>query len=269
MPVAISPMENTSSSSYPVYSSAAPSAAAMYLLKQQGCSTVVFAAPQNAQSAGNYAAYAQPVAKNLTIKTALVAYPESTTNYAAVAQQIADAGSCVIFGGGAQDTAALVTALGQTGKKFTMVPLSTLSFPQSTLTQLGSKANGLKVLSPFYYPSTKQPAVTAAVREIQAIDSSAPVDDAALNAYAAVLTFAQAADLVKGPLTGTAVAQVLSSPSTVINTGIYPAEDFAKDADFFPPAPRVAGATFIPYAARNGVWVQDGAPVDLVGKLGF
>jgi ABC-type branched-subunit amino acid transport system substrate-binding protein len=269
LPVAISDMEVTSKLSFPIMSSASPAGAGMYLLKQEGCKTVVFAATQNAQSQASFTNYAQPVAKGIHIKTTFVPYATSTTDYTSVAQQIANEGSCVIFGGGAQDTAALVTALEQTGKKFTYLPLSTIAFPQSTLTQLGSKANGVKVLSTFYFPSTKKPVVTQAVSEIRAINSSVPIDDTALNSYAAVLTFVQAADKVKGPLTGKAVAQVLQSPDTTIDTGIFPPTSFAKDADFFPPAPRVAGAQFIPYVAQNGTYVQDGAPIDLVGKLGF
>jgi hypothetical protein len=39
---------------------------------------------------------------------------------------------------------------------------------------------------------------------------------------------------------------------------------------FFPPAPRVAGAAFIPYVADNGSYVQDGSPIDLTkAKLGL
>jgi ABC-type branched-subunit amino acid transport system substrate-binding protein len=263
LPVAISDMEVNSSLSFPIMSSASPAGAGMYLLKQDGCKTVVFTATQNAQSQASFQNYAQPVAKGIGIKTTFVSYATSTTDYTSVAQQIANAGNCVIFGGGAQDTAALVTALEQTGKKFTYLPLSTIAFPQSTLTQLGSKANGVKVLSTFYFPSTNKPVVTQAVNEIKAINSSVPIDDTALNSYAAVLTFVQAADQVKGTLTGEAVAQVLESPSTIINTGIYPPTDFSKDAGFFPPAPRVAGANFIPYVADNGTYVEDGSPIDL------
>jgi ABC-type branched-subunit amino acid transport system substrate-binding protein len=270
LPVAISDMEVSNDLSFPIMSSASPAGAGMYLLKQDGCTTVVFTATQNAQSQASFTNFALPVAKGIGIKTTFVPYATSTTDYTSVAQQIANEGSCVIFGGGAQDTAALVTALQQTGKKFTELPLSTIAFPQSTLTQLGSKANGVKVLSTFYFPSTNKPVVTQAVNEIKAINSSVPIDDTALNSYAAVLTFVQAADQVKGALTGEAVAQVLESPGTVINTGIFPPTNFSKDADFFPPAPRVAGAAFIPYVADNGSYVQDGSPIDLTkAKLGL
>lgn len=269
MPVAISPMENNSADSFPIMSSATPAGAAMLSLEQQGCKNVVFAAPDNAQSQYAFDTFAKPVADNLGITTNAVLYAADTTDYTSVAARVADAGNCVVYGGGPQDSSALFLALSQTGGKFINMALSTIAFPEAVLPQLGDAGDGIQVMSTFFYPSTGNATTEQLVSDIQAIDPKTSIDETAFNAYAAVLTFAQAAAMVEGEITGKAVAAVLSTEGNVIDTGIYAKTDFATAAGFFPPAPRVAGSVFQPYVSKGGIYVENGKPLDLQGNLGF
>ena len=269
MPVAISPLENNSPDSFPIMSSATPAGAAMLSLKEQGCTDVVFAATDNAQSQYAFATFAEPVAKNLGLNVAAVLYAADTTDYTSVAARVADAGDCVVYGGGPQDSSALVTALSQTGGEFINMALSTIAFPEVVLEGLGAAGEGIQVLSTFNYPSTGNEATAQLVADIQAIDPATAIDETAFNSYAAVLTFAQAAAKVDGEITGAAVALVLSTKGNEIETGIYAKTDFATAAGFFPPAPRVAGDVFQPYISKGGVYVKNGDPLSLKGNLGF
>lgn len=269
LPVAISPREAGSKVSFPVMSAATPIAAILLALKSQNCSSVVGAASENAQSEATYETYQKPVAAKLGLRTSTVFYPPTTTDFSSVAARVQDAGNCVVYQGGAQDTAAIVTALAQSGSKIKQVALSTIAVPESTLAQLGKAGNGIQTYAPLYFPSTNKPAVTKAVENMRADDKSVVIDDTALNSYAAVLTFADAAKKLSGNITGTALIDELSKPGTTIDTGMYAPTDFAKDAGFFPLLPRVAGSVFQPYVAKDGRWVPDGDTIDLEGNLGF
>ncbi|MCU1480987.1 MAG: hypothetical protein JWQ19_1773 [Subtercola sp.] len=270
LPVAISGKEVSSTVSFPIMASATPIAADLYALKQaNSCNTIVGAASQNAQSQASYENYEVPVAKNLGLTTDTVFYPPTTTDFSSVAAQVTAKGDCVVYQGGAQDTAAIVTAIGQSGVKMTQVAISTIALPTQTLSQLGTTGDGVLVYAPMYYPSTNKPQVTQAVTNMQAVDSGVIIDDTALNSYAAVLTFADAAMKLTGDITGQALVTELNTPGTTIDTGMYAPTDFAKDAGFFPPAPRVAGATYLPYISKNGQWETNGDPIQLAGNLGF
>lgn len=269
MPIAISQLEVESDMTFAVMGAGAPSGVGMYLLEQQGCESVVMAATDNPQAHAGWEFYGSPVAQNLGMPAEMITYPLDETNFSAVAQQIADKTNCVIYGGGATDSAALITALQQIKPGMKHMPLSTVAFPESTLAQLGDNTEGILVPSTFYFPSTGEEAVTTAVEEMRAIDPNVSIDDPSLNAYSAVLTFAQAADKVDGELTGKAIAAVLADPSTTIDVGMFPAVNFSETFGFFPPTPRVAGSTFITYKAEGGQYVQDGDPVDVSGLLGF
>ena len=268
LPAAVSAKEFSSDISFPVMSAQAPTAAALLALKKQGCRTVIATASQNAQSDAAYATFEVPLAKRIGVKTAKVYYPPTTTDFSSVAARIRDAGDCVVFHGGSQDTAALVTAIAQTGADLKQVALSTIAVPTSTLVQLKGGADGMQVFAPLYYPSTKKPAVTKAVGAIKAQDDSATIDDTALNAYAAVLTFAAVAADVPGDLTGPAMIKQLRTPGKTIDTGMYAPTDFSADAGFWSDLPRVAGHTFQSYVAKGGEWVPEGDPIELKGRLG-
>lgn len=268
-PIAISQLEVESDMTFAVMGAGAPSGVGMFLLEQQGCESVVMAATDNPQAHAGWEFYGSPVAQNLGMPAEMITYPIDETNFSAVAQQIADKTNCVIYGGGATDSAALITSLQQIKPGMKHMPLSTIAFPESTLAQLGDNTEGILVPSTFYFPSTGEEAVVTAVEEMRAIDSNVSIDDPALNAYSAVLTFALAADQVEGDITGAAIAAVLSDPATTIDTGMFPTINFSETFGFFPPTPRVAGSVFLTYKAEGGQYVQDGEPVDVSGLLGF
>ncbi|MDX2377545.1 ABC transporter substrate-binding protein [Microbacterium sp. LRZ72] len=266
---AISNLEGTSDVSFSLMSAGTPSGAAIYLLKEQGCESVVFTAPENPQAQAGWDAYTKPIADNLDIPGELLLYPANETNFSAVAQQIVDAGDCVIYAGGPPDTVALITAIKQIDPDYVGMPLSTIAFPESTLAQLGSLADGIRVPSTFFAPSTGQEDSVLAASEMKEIDPNVTIDDTALNAYASVIAFAQAASDVTGDVTGESIIEVLNDPSTTIETGLAPPVNFAEDLGFFPALPRVAGSVYVVYKAEDGKFVQDGEPIDVNGKLGF
>ncbi|WP_345067881.1 ABC transporter substrate-binding protein [Leifsonia kafniensis] len=268
--VAIGAMDSTSEHSFPVMTAGTPMAPILTWLKDKDCGTITLAAPESAQATQSFKAYFEPLAKNLKLTGTMVAYPGNTTDFTSVAQQIADNGSCVIYGGGAQDSAALITALNQTGKEFTQIALSTIAFPESTLTQLGAAGNGVMVFSPFSLPSTGAAATKTAVEEMKAVDAKVVIDETALNSYAGVLTFAQAAAKGDGAVTGASVTKALQTPGNVIDTGLYAATDFTKVTGFFPPVPRAAGNIFQAYIAKDGTFEPEGKPLELTAEsLGF
>ncbi|CAN5174946.1 hypothetical protein BH11ACT2_BH11ACT2_22320 [soil metagenome] len=269
LPVAISHLETTSTISFPIMSASAPAAADLLALKKQGCSTIVFASSQNAQSQDTFAKNTKPLAAQVGVKVAAVLYPPSTTDYTGVAAQIVDAGDCVVYGGGAAETAAIIPAIKQTGKQITQVVLSTIGLPEVTLAQLGKSGDGVKVYSPIYYPSTKKAAVVQAVTDMKAVDSKVTIDEVGLNAYASVLAFTDVAKKLGGDVTGEAVIKKLNTAGTVIDTGMFAPTDFSKNANFLPTVPRVAGSVYQPYTAKDGVYVAEGDGIDLLGNLGF
>lgn len=267
--VVMAELDTQSEWSYSVVDAGTPSGVGMYFLKEEGCDTVIMAAPDNPNAHFGWTGFAEPVLKNLGLSGEMITYPMDETNFAGVAQQIADKTDCVIYGGGATDSAALITAMAQIKPGMKQMALSTISFPESTLEQLGDTAGDIYVPSPIYYPSTGEAAAIAAEEQMKAIDPDVVIDDAGLNAYSAVLTFAQAAELVDGEITGASVKAVLDDPNTVIDTGIFAPITFSETLGFFPPVPRVAGSTFVLYKGEEGKWVPSGDPVDVAGLLGF
>lgn len=265
--VAISELESTSEISFPVMTAGGPNFAAAVSLKQQGCKSFVIAANESATAQAAYDAFGVPSAEAIGLPTGYVPYPANTTDFSSVAARIADQTNCVIYGGGPQDSAALITALGQTGDEFIHVALSTIAFPESSLSQFGEAADGIQVLSPFQFPSTGGEAITQAVEDMKAVDANVVIDETAVNAYAAVLIFAQAAEALKGDITGAALLELLNTPGTTIDTGLFAPTDFAADAGFFPPIPRAVGSVYQPYVAENGVYVPNGDPLELAGTF--
>jgi ABC-type branched-subunit amino acid transport system substrate-binding protein len=270
LPTAISPAENISPQTYAVFSSSTLGAAGLPFLKEQGCETVVLAAPENPQLENNYATYLLPAAVAAGVEMELVAYPGTTTDFTTVAQQISDKSSCVLYGGGAPDSTAIIKAIYQIGgTDIINMPLSTLAVPEGLLADLGEAADSILVPSPFFLPSTGSEAITTAVDEMKKVNPSIIVDDSAINAYAAVLTFAEAAGMVDGEITAASLGEVLSGAETVIDTGLYPALNFSKSFGWFPPAPRAAANTFQLYKASEGQYVPVGDPVDVAKLLKF
>jgi ABC-type branched-subunit amino acid transport system substrate-binding protein len=267
LPTAISEQEVTSDVSFPVFSSAGPFSAAIVQLGSQGCDTVVQVVSQNATAQDSYDNYFNPTAKAIGVNLVPVFFPPTTTDFSGVASQIAAAGSCALYGTGPQETVAILTALNQTGAKIKNAIASTLDLPESTLPQLGALGDDVQVVSVFNFPSTQTPAVTEAVDAMTAYDSSMVIDESALNSYASVLTFARAAELIDGDITGPALTEVLNSPDTTIDTGIFAPTNFSKDAGWFPPAPRVADSVYQPYISKDGQYVPNGDPIDLGDKL--
>jgi ABC-type branched-subunit amino acid transport system substrate-binding protein len=266
LPVAISPKETTSKVSFPVETAGTPGAVAELALSEAGCKTIVLTSVENAQSAGNYEAYFLPVAKQLGFKPAKVFFPATTTDFSGVAAQIADLGDCVIYAGASQQTASIITALDQSGKDVKGVAISSISLDDTTLKQLGPVADGVQIFAPIFYPTTEKPAVKEAVKNIRAEDANAIVDETALNAYAAVLTFVEAAKAVTGDVDGAAVIKSLNS-GTKFDVGMYAPTDFTA-APYFPQIPRATTSVFQPYVAKGGVYVPDGEPLDVAGRLG-
>ncbi|WP_345750849.1 ABC transporter substrate-binding protein [Microbacterium rhizophilus] len=264
---AISELESTSEISFPVMTAGGPNFAGAVSLQQQGCESFVIAANESATAQAAYDSFGVPSAEAIGLPTGYVPYPANTTDFSSVAARIADQTNCVIYGGGPQDSAALITALDQTGEDFIHVALSTIAFPESSLAQFGEAADGIQVLSPFEFPSTGGEAITQAVEDMKAVDPDVVIDETAVNAYAAVLIFAQAAEALDGDITGAALLELLNTPGTTIDTGLFAPTDFAADAGFFPPIPRAVGSVYQPYVAENGVYVPNGDPLELAGTF--
>lgn len=265
----VSELEATSEQSFAIMSSGTPLAAAFPLLKEQGCETAILTASDNPQSRGNLDAYGKPAAEAADIGLEFVGYPANTTDYTTVAQQIADLGECVIYGGGAADSAAIITALSQRSEDFVHMPLSTVAFPESVLSDLGDATAGVQVPSTYYFPAMGGEAVDTAIEEMKKVNPNIAIDDPALNAYAGVLTFALAADLVDGDITAEAVSAALSDPANTFDTGLYAPTNFAESFGWFPAAPRVAGSVYQVYSAEGGSWKPIGEPMDVSDTLDF
>lgn len=270
LPTAISKAESESKETYAVFAASSLWAAAMPLLKEQGCEGVILAAPENPQLQTNYETYSIPAAKAAGVSVDLVSYPGTTTDFTSIAQQISDKGSCVVYGGGPGDSTAIIKAIYQIGgKDIVNMPLSTLAVPEGILADLGDSAETVIVPSPFFLPSTGSEAVLTAVAEMKKVNPNIVIDDSAINAYAAVITFAEAAGMVDGEINAASIGKVLSGADTVFDTGLYPSLNFSKSFGWFPPAPRAGASTFQLYKAVDGTYVPDGEPVDVAKLLTF
>jgi ABC-type branched-subunit amino acid transport system substrate-binding protein len=269
---ATSQLESTSANSFPIVGAIPPSVAALLSFDQQGCTTTVLSASENAQSQAAYDVFFKPVADKNDIKTAFVTYPATTTDFSSVAAQIADAGDCLVYAGGAPDSSAIMLALQQSGAKIKeQAVLSTVTVSDDTLKQIGDVTNDLQLLTPGNLPTSGEETTVQAAKDITAKDSDAIVDSVALNAYAAILAIKQVGTGLDS-VTGEALTTALADPNTTVETGIYPPINFSKDAGFYPLTPRVSGSEFYGYVAKDGSWerneVADVDLADFTGKLG-
>lgn len=100
------------------------------------------------------------------------------------------------------------------------------SISDVTIKELGDLANGLYSVNAYMPASSDIPAVKAYVEAMHALDKDVRLDDAAANAYNAVLIFARAVDGLSD-VTGATVAEKLDTMGPV-ETGLRPATDFGK-----------------------------------------
>lgn len=257
-PAAVSKLEVTSETSFPLISAVAPALAILQSFDELGCETTVITASENAQSQNTYESFTKPFADAQGYDTVFLPYPPDTTDFTNQAALIAEAGDCVQYNGGAPDTSAIMRALKQSGAAMKeQAVLSDIAMPEASLAEIGDDTNGLGMYAPLKFPSTGQEESVQAGEDITATDSSSPVDMISLNSYAAVMAFAQiAADLDE--VSATAVEDKLSDPSTTLTTGIYPEINFSEQMGFYPITPRVSGSLFYSYVADDGKWAPNG-----------
>jgi len=263
LPNATSELEVQSEISFPLVGAIPPSVAALLSFDNQGCETTVLTAFENAQSQQSYDLFFNPVADRAGIDTAFVNYPPDTTDFTTVAARVADAGDCVVYSGGAADSAAIMLGLQQSGADIlAQAALSTISMSETSLAELGPVTDGVQLFAPLLLPSTGEAAVTQAAEDMKAAGVQ-DVEAAGLNAYAAVLVvrdFAEGLDDV----TAATLLQALQDPAATAETGIFPSTNFAEDAGYYPITPRVSGSYFYGYIADGGVWEPNpDADVDL------
>lgn len=266
--VAISPDELTSKDSFPVYSGANAAGAIAAVLAKHGCKTIADVSPDTAAARSNTTDNIAPVAAKFgaTVKGFYIS--PSTTDMNPVISQVFAAGiNCFSFGTGPQQTAAGIIAVKQSGKTAVMAS-TTLGLPQVVLPQLKTAGNGFLVVSPFYYPSSGKAAPLAAQAAIAKVNPKASVDDASLNAYAAVMAFANVAGGLKTVDAQTVLAALQAGKSPV-TTGLF-APTTLNLGGPITSSPRVSGNVLEVYAADNGTYQPSAAnpPINLTTILG-
>jgi ABC-type branched-subunit amino acid transport system substrate-binding protein len=261
LPTAISTMENNSPVSFPVGSGATASAGALTALAESGCRQVAALNTDVAPARFAHDAYVVPAAEAAGIEVEPFYVPVTTTDIGpTVSQALASGADCFQLGVGAQLSSSALVSLAQSGASVTSGS-NALALPESILAQIPKESRGFLAVSNYAYPSTGDPVALQVQEDMAAIDPDAPVNDASINAYAAVLVFQQAAEGLD-EITGAAVLEALDGMDT-IDVGLFPAADLA-DAGFISDVPRLAASTLRVYRAENGAYVpSDQADVDL------
>lgn len=265
--VAIAPSELTSKDSFPVYSGANASGGIAAILGQHGCKKIADVSPDTAAARSNTTQNIAPVAEKFGATVQGFYVEPSATDMTPVISQVLSAGiTCISFGTGPQQTAAGIIAARQSGKDVT-IATTTLGLPQVLLPQLKSAGNGVYVLSPFAYPSSGNKTALAVQSGMAAVNPKEPVDDASLNAYAAVLAFAKVADTLQTVDAKTVLGALDSGVS--VNTGLF-APTVLNDGGPITSSPRVSGSVLDVYEAENGKYVpvSTDAQVNLKTILG-
>lgn len=265
MDTAISAKEGSSSVSFPVSAAGSAISAMAVGLKQQGCDKAAGLAPDVSSAHAVQQAYVLPIGAKVHIDVKDIYFSPTATDLSPTIAQASSQGiSCFLFGSGGQQTVAGIVAINQTGKP-AKVAVNAIALPESLLGQLGSAAGLVSGYSNFYYPSTGKPAAVQLKDDMAAVDPSAPTNDAAINAYAAVLVFAKAAASLKD-ITGAAVIDSLNKAGT-IDVGLFAPTDFSKGG-FLPSLPRLSTATFLAYTVQDGKYVPSTQePVDVRAAL--
>ncbi|MGY1838132.1 MULTISPECIES: ABC transporter substrate-binding protein [unclassified Modestobacter] len=262
LPTAISTTELTSPVSFPVQDGSLITAAVGGALQPEACGNVATMATDFDQSYSNFEEFWEPAIRGFGATEVNAVYvPAAATDMAPFVAQASSAGAeCLAVVTGAQQTAAVIRETRASGSQ-ARVATTSLGLPESVLEQLGEDGNGVLAVSPFFLPSTDEPVAVQAAEDIAEVDAEAPVNDAALNAYAAVLVFAEVADGLE-EVTGEAVLKALDSAGP-IDVGLFAPVDFG-DGSFLPSVPRLAQSVFQVYVGEDGRYVPSDQPaIDL------
>jgi len=268
LPVAISNEELSSEISFPLIDgSTVTSAVGGLLARDEGCTNVATFATDFPQSHDNFDAYWEPAIEGYGADSVTgVFVPATATDMAPFTAQASSAGAdCLAFVTGAQQTAAGIVAAQAAGDSVAIAATAT-ALPENVLAQLGAAANGIRATSNFYFPSTGEEIALQAQEDMAKIDDSQPVNDTALNAYAAVLVFAEVAAGLE-EITGESIVEALNTAGP-IDVGLFAPNDFG-DAGFLETAPRLTMSVHQIYVAEDGVYVPSGdEAIDLRDVLG-
>jgi ABC-type branched-chain amino acid transport systems, periplasmic component len=263
LPVAISNTELSSEISFPVMDgSTVTSAVGGLLARDENCTNVATFGTDFPQSHTNFDTFWEPAIVGYGADAATgVFVPATATDMAPfVAQATTDGADCLAFVTGVQQTAAGIVAAKASGQDGA-ISVTATALPETVLSQLGTDADGVLALSTYFFPSTGKPVAVQAQQDMAEVDASQPVNDTSLNAYAAVLVFAEVASGLD-EITGATVIEALNTVGT-IDVGLFNANDFSKTG-YLPDAPRLSMSVHQVYVAENGVYVpSDADPIDL------
>jgi ABC-type branched-subunit amino acid transport system substrate-binding protein len=261
LPVANSPSENTDRVSFPLFTGATAEVSAYAAATHDGCTKAAVLTSDVAPAHALFTAYQEPVSKKVGVATVPVYMPATATDIGPyIAQARAAGAKCFSFGTSAQLTSAGLRSLAQSGAHVLSVS-NALALPESVLGQISSEAEGFLAVSNFYYPSSGKPAAVQLAKDMAAVDKSAAVDDASINAYAGVMVFQQAAKNLHDVI-GATVLGGLQGLKT-LDVGLFPPVDMTT-LGYIRTLPRVPSSQFIVYVAHNGKYVPSSQPnVDL------
>jgi ABC-type branched-subunit amino acid transport system substrate-binding protein len=170
---------------------------------------------------------------------------------------------CITFSVPPEQAAPAIVAIRQTGKPVKIAALTTI-VPDVLLKALKQAGNGVIGLD-FFYPSTyNSSAVQQMVSDVKKVDPSVAPSEA-VNSYAAVMVFAQAAKNLS-TITPQALTQHLSKLSNV-QTGLTQPLDFAK-LPLIKLVPRAAATQMTVSVARNGEYFPTGQTIDVLKAFG-
>ena len=261
LPVANNPEENSNRVSFQLFSGATAEIGAYAAVTHDKCAKVAVMANDVASAHALYDGYQVPVAKQVGIAAIPVYIPVTATDIAPfIAQARAAGADCFSYGVSAQLTSAGLRTLAQAGDHARGAS-NALALPEVVLGQISAESQGFLAVSNFYYPSSGKTAAVQLARDIAAVDKSAPVDDASINAYAGVLVFRQAAKSLTD-VTGTSVLGALGGLKT-LDVGLFPPVDMTT-IGYMKTIPRMPHTDLIVYVARDGKYVPSDQPdVDL------
>jgi ABC-type branched-subunit amino acid transport system substrate-binding protein len=261
LPVANSPAETSDRVSFPLFTGATAEVGAYAAVTRDGCAKVAVMTSDVATGHALYDGYQVPVAKKVGVTAIPIYIPATATDIAPyIAQARAAGADCFSFGVSGQLTSAALRSLAQAGSHARSAS-NALALPEVVLGQISAQAEGFLAVSNFYYPSSGKADAVQLATDMAAVNKSAPVDDASINAYAGVMVFQQAA---KGldEVTGASVLDALKGMKT-LDVGLFPPVDMTT-VGYMKTLPRVPSSDLVVYVAHDGKYVPSGKPnVDL------
>jgi ABC-type branched-subunit amino acid transport system substrate-binding protein len=263
LPNALAPDDYTSSNAFDVITVPSSFPGPALVLAHEGCKKIGVIADDVANSHAGLKLMALGAQAGGAQLVPIYVPPTAQDFSAPVSSLLSQGVRCITFSVPPEQAAPAIVAIRQTGKPIKIAALTTI-VPDVLLKALKGAGNGVIGVDFFYPPTYKSSAVEQMVSDVKKVDPSVAPSEA-VNSYAAVMVFAQAAKSLASVSPATITRSL--TKLTDVNTGLTHPFGFSN-LPVIKMVPRAAATQMTVSIARGGEYFPTGQTVNVLKAFG-